>query len=203
MKTIKGDMSETTFSFLNPFPMPIEIEQPASIKFMASDKFQNHFANVEVMGADFEPLHLTFTSGQLTKVNLQDNFGKTSVVFKPILKDGMQLKELEYALQRHFAEYIKQPVSVRPVKHDVMFLKWPRIKQGNATLLVTRGNKVEHWTAEDLFKALEDPNFNFKELVVNVNSYMREEDDQLHGGLYFTIQCLNLYPAPVKSAFRK
>lgn len=111
--------------------MPIEIEQPDQIRFLGSLKFnQDHFANVEVIGSDLEPLHVTMTQGQFVKMMNPDQFGKTTLVFKPVLKDGAQLKELEYALQRYMAEQLKVNGEVRPINHEVLYVKWPRIKQG-------------------------------------------------------------------------
>lgn len=69
--------------------MPIEIDQPDQIRFLGSLNFnQDHFSHVEIMGNDLEPLHVTFEQGTFTKLMHPDQFGKTTLAFKPILKDG-------------------------------------------------------------------------------------------------------------------
>lgn len=118
-----------------------------------------------------------------------------------ILTIGAQLKELEYALQRYMANQLKVNGDVRPINHEVLYVKWPRIKQGNAPLLVRRGNQTEMWTPEQLQQAMAQPDFKFLEMVANVGCYLREDGEDIKGGLYFTLQSIAL-PAPHGKAFR-
>lgn len=62
---------------------------------------------------------------------------------------------------------------------------------------MTRGKTSEQWTPDQLEQAMAQPSFAFEEMVMNVNSYLREEEDQVKGGLYFTLQSVTL-PAAKK-----
>lgn len=167
---------------------------PAQIEMLANVEFKNDFANLELIDEEDAPCKATFNRGQIEKVILEDAYGKTTVVFKPQKPDdAAQLKELEYMLKRHVATLQENfgKIDVRPINHEVLYIKWPRMKKENNPVLIKKGDKVELWTPEDLEKRLKD--FKFKEMVLNVNSYLRKANNNtIQAGIYFTLASIEL-----------
>lgn len=180
--------------------MPI-LPAPEQLKFHSTKEFRNDFANVEVMDIDNMPLQAHFERGTIQKVILEDQFGKTTLVFKPYVPDdAAQLKELEYALSRYIAELNLDSVDIRPLNHETLFVKWPRLKGINDGLLVKKGEKVMQWTPQDLDAALEKPDFKFNTITVNIGCYLRKMQKGYQAGLYFTLNNICL-PADTTKKF--
>lgn len=177
-----------------PAPNHQLVSLPKKFAFHTDLQFNGDFCNVDLKNASTaKDVFVSFSRGNCLRLELNP-YQKWVMTFHMNEEDAVQMKELEYALQRYTNTLASEwTVKVKEL-NEFLNINWPKYKSEYGLLKVKdmETQKISELSLE-VFKKMNafpmDLDLVGAQMLVKVGAYLRKLEDGTHqAGLFFTLK---------------